>query len=157
MIEKYKDTQTIIPKISDWKKSVLKYEEEKDWRELSEQFSIAVLRLLRKNDKNKVWLAKELGTKPQYVSRLVKGTENLSLKTIVKIQSIFDEEIINIKNIDKPDTKYLIIFVESDYKEISMNKTPAIENKIKDNFYFTINRDYTLIHRVVEDAEFVEI
>lgn len=117
MIEKHSNNEISIPKKIDWKKEVIAYQNDKEWRLLSEKISIAILRLLRKKNKNKAWLAAQLKTTPQYVSKLVKGTENLNLKTIAKIQTVFEERIFEIKNIDAPSDSNFIIIIGNRVQE----------------------------------------
>lgn len=83
-----------------WQQDFLDYEENIEWRILSEKFAIAVMRLLRHQNKTQSWLAKELNKSPQYISRVIKGKENLSLRSMAAIQTVFDTEILSVKNID---------------------------------------------------------
>lgn len=98
-MNKSKDKVSLNPN-EKWQQDFLDYEENIEWRILSEKFALAVMRLLRHQKKNQIWLANELDKSPQYISRLIKGKENLSLKSMASIQAIFNTEIVSIKNID---------------------------------------------------------
>lgn len=113
-----------------WINDLVVYEENREWRVLSEKFALAIMRLLRHQNKNQLWLSKKLDKSPQYVSRVIKGKENLSLKSMVLIQSIFDTEIISIKNIDLA-TKYkdsFIYFLEKQDTEEHIENFELINN-----------------------------
>jgi len=103
-----------------WKEDVRAYREDKEWRIYSQKFSLAVLRILRKKDKSQAWLAEQLGSSPQNISKLLSGKENLSLKTIVQVQSILEEELLEIKNMDKQD---------KENTNLSSSKSPTLERE----------------------------
>lgn len=74
-----------------------KTEEKANWRIANRQWlrvsqNIAFDILERLDDLN--WtqkdLAAKMGVSPQYVSKLVRGSENLTLETLVKLQDILD-------------------------------------------------------------------
>lgn len=57
-----------------------------DWLELSAAIAIKILRYLRTHQITQKELAEKLGLSPQYINKIVKGSENLTLETICKIQ-----------------------------------------------------------------------
>lgn len=150
-----------------WQKDFLDYEENIEWRILSEKFALAIMRLLRHQKKSQIWLAKELDKSPQYISRVIKGKENLSLKSMASIQAIFDTEIISIKNIDSylqhRDSQFYLIIPTKEhidgYKD-SDNLYPTITSgsaeyikafQLRNNTeYKSTESDYTLINELSE-------
>lgn len=76
----------------------------KSWLDISFSIAVHVLSALKANKEADVFpktqkeLAEALSCSPQYVSKLLKGTENLQLETITKI-----EQILNVKLIQVPE------------------------------------------------------
>ena len=74
--------------------------ENKQWLEISSTISFKVLSKLRSNKKQDLKpstqkeLAKSMGVTLKYVNKLVKGSENLSLETICKIENILGFDIL---------------------------------------------------------------
>ena len=58
------------------------------WLRKSAQIAVRVLGRLKELNMSQKDLAIELGVAPQYVSKVVKGQENLTLETICKLESI---------------------------------------------------------------------
>jgi len=70
-----------------------KWREEAEWRRAnrewlcySRKIAIIVLMALEEQHLSQGQLAERMGCSPQYVSRLLKGDENLSLETICKLE-----------------------------------------------------------------------
>lgn len=61
------------------------------WRDKSVKIAIRVLREIEKqkesNSMTQKKLAKEMGVSPQYIHKIVKGQENLTLETISKLEN----------------------------------------------------------------------
>lgn len=60
------------------------------WLRKSAQIAVRVLGRLKELNMSQKDLAVALGVAPQYVSKVVKGQENLTLETICKLESILD-------------------------------------------------------------------
>lgn len=58
------------------------------WLKKSAQIAVRVLRRLKEMNMSQKDLAVKLGVAPQYVSKVVKGQENLTLETICKLETI---------------------------------------------------------------------
>ena len=56
------------------------------WLRWSRQVALAIIDYMQENGMKRADLAKKLGVSPQYVSRLLSGTENLSFKSIANIE-----------------------------------------------------------------------
>ncbi len=56
--------------------------------------AVKVLKALRKQKLSQQRLADQMGVSPHYIEQLVKGQNNISLKTILKLERILNIEII---------------------------------------------------------------
>jgi len=81
-----------------WKEVAQREAENNDWLSLSAQIAVRVLSALRKGGEIKTQkeLAEKLQVSPQYVNKIVKGRENLSLETIVKLEKALNIRLIEI-------------------------------------------------------------
>ena len=70
------------------------------WRNKSFKIAIRILRELRLQKHSKGMTQKKLaelmGVTPQYINKVVKGQENLTLETIVKIEDALDITLIEV-------------------------------------------------------------
>jgi DNA-binding XRE family transcriptional regulator len=78
--------QYISKEPSDWKVQADYYELNKDWLDKSAMIAIKILSTLRSLSLTQKELAESIGVTPQYINKVVKGQENLSLETICKIE-----------------------------------------------------------------------
>lgn len=60
--------------------------ENEGWLRWSRQVALALIDYMQKNGLKRADLAERLAVSPQYVSRLLSGTENLSFKSIDNIE-----------------------------------------------------------------------
>jgi len=67
-----------------------------DWLDFSAAIATKILRFLRENRITQKELAERLGFSPQYVNKIVKGSENLTLETICKIQKALKITLIEV-------------------------------------------------------------
>lgn len=72
------------------------------WLKISFAIGVNVLRALRANKMTQRDLAEQLKCSPQYVNKIVKGSENLTLETICKL-----EKALSIKLIETPSSTML--------------------------------------------------
>ncbi len=81
------------PTPSEWreKESVYQTAKSQGWLKYSRKIAIKVAMSMKYQNISRQELAERMGCSPQYVSRLLKGEENLSLETICKL-----EEALNI-------------------------------------------------------------
>lgn len=56
------------------------------WLRWSRNVALAIIDYMQANDLKRADIAKRLNVSPQYVSRLLSGTENLSFKSIANIE-----------------------------------------------------------------------
>ncbi|MCD6090057.1 MAG: helix-turn-helix transcriptional regulator [Bacteroidales bacterium] len=71
---------------SDWIEKANKRQGNKEWLKHSQKIALKVLRTLRKEKVSQKSLAERIGVSPQYVNKIVKGKENLTLETISKLE-----------------------------------------------------------------------
>ena len=71
-----------------------RFEEESAWRQenaawirMSQKVALSVINYMQDSNLTRSELAKKLGVSTQYLSRILSGTENFSIKTIAKIES----------------------------------------------------------------------
>lgn len=83
---KDKISKLIVNEPSDWMDQVEYYEKNKAWLDKSAEIAVRILSTLRKLSLSQKDLAEMTGVSPQYVNKVVKGQENLSLETICKIE-----------------------------------------------------------------------
>ncbi len=86
--------------VSDWKAEAVERQNNRDWTQLSFKIAVRILREIRAqkpiNGMSQKKLADEMGVSPQYINKLVKGKENLSLETIAKIESVLGITLLEI-------------------------------------------------------------
>ena len=86
----------------DWQKDAKFYEENKEWLDLSAKIAIKILSILRNNRKenrlpnSQKDLADMMGVSPQQVNKMVKGSENLTLETISKVEKALGIQLMEI-------------------------------------------------------------
>jgi len=81
---------------SEWKKTVAFRQENKSWLKKSAKIAIKINRSLRAQKMTQKDLADLLKVSPQMVNKILKGSENLTLETIVKIEDKLNIELISI-------------------------------------------------------------
>ncbi len=85
-------------------KNILFYEENKEWLDRSANIAIKILSTLRHNRKENRFpttqkdLAEIMNITPQQVNKMVKGTENLTLETISRVEKALHIQLIDIHN-----------------------------------------------------------
>ena len=78
-------------------KITMKLKEIKDnrhWLPYSERIASRTVKAITEQHISQRQLAERMGCSPQYVSRILKGKENLSLETICKLESALNEPIL---------------------------------------------------------------
>jgi ribosome-binding protein aMBF1 (putative translation factor) len=80
-----------------WIKEATFRQENKYWLDASFDIALAVSTALRKKKLTQRDLAERMGCSPQYISKVLKGSENLTLETICKM-----EKVLQIKLIETP-------------------------------------------------------
>ncbi|HBK30612.1 MAG TPA: transcriptional regulator [Porphyromonadaceae bacterium] len=81
-------------RVSTWREEAEWREANKEWLEYSAQIAVQVLFAIKNKEITQQQLALRMGVCPQYVDKILKGRENLSLETISKV-----EQALNIPHI----------------------------------------------------------
>lgn len=81
---------------SDFEKKVLLRKENKDWIKKSTRIAIKVNSAIKMQSINQRQLAEKLNVSAQYVNKILKGSENLSLETISKLESALGIQLIEV-------------------------------------------------------------
>ena len=91
--------QSTTPSIWREKEEVTRRAQEAGWLPYSRKIAIKVAIATKRKNLSRVDLATRMGRSPQYVSRLLKGEENLSLETICKLENALQEPILQIESV----------------------------------------------------------
>ncbi|MDZ7936105.1 MAG: helix-turn-helix transcriptional regulator [Emticicia sp.] len=102
--------QTLIEKLNEiaqvdntWQADVAYYEKNKEWLDRSAKIAVRVLRTLRQNRNTGVSpgsqkeLADLMGSLPQRINKIVKGSENLTLETIAQLEKALNIQLMELK------------------------------------------------------------
>lgn len=96
------------------------------WLDKSAEIALKVLRALRASAMTQTMLAKKLNVSPQQISKIVKGSENLTLETICRLESVLNVELVT---------------VDGYYSTVKMTSTNKIEKPFRpvDSYYAFID------------------
>lgn len=109
-------------KMSSWKEEANWYRQNSGWLKQSSKIAFRILSELDEKGLSQKELALRMNVSPQYVSKIVKGKENLSLETIWKIEEALGITLISVnRNVQYvyPET---ITYNES-YTKIPLSKS----------------------------------
>ncbi|WP_165498895.1 helix-turn-helix domain-containing protein [Chlorobium sp. N1] len=81
---------------STWMAEALWFEENKRWLDRSAEIALCVLTALQEKHMAQKDLAAVMGVSSQYVSKILKGTENLTLETISKLEHALGVNILTV-------------------------------------------------------------
>ena len=85
---------------SSWLEEATIRQDSKDWVQKSFRIAILILREIRRqkdiNSMTQKKLAEAMDVSPQYISKVVKGKENLTLETITKVEQVLGIKLIEI-------------------------------------------------------------
>ena len=91
-----KISKFIVNEPSNWMDQVEYYEKNKAWLDKSAEIAVRILSMLRKLSLSQKNLAEMTGVSPQYINRVVKGRENLSLETICKMERALGINLVHV-------------------------------------------------------------
>jgi transcriptional regulator with XRE-family HTH domain len=69
----------------------------KTWLKKSMRIAVAISKSLKDKNITQVTLATKLNVTPQYVNKILKGHENLTLETITKIEEILNLQLVSVE------------------------------------------------------------
>lgn len=81
---------------SNWKEKAKWREDNSLWLAKSKEIALKILRELRMKGLSQKELASQLSVTPQYINKIVKGQENLTLETISKIEDVLNIDLVTI-------------------------------------------------------------
>lgn len=84
------------PEEEKWKEVTQWRTENKDWLELSFSIALCVVDEMERTGITQKELAKRMQVSPQQVSKILKGSENLTLETICKLNSVLGIQLITV-------------------------------------------------------------
>lgn len=84
---------------SNWLEKAKWREENEPWLDHSALIAIKILRTIKEQNINQKILAERLNVSPQQVNKIIKGSENLSLETIAKLEKALGVKLIEVVNI----------------------------------------------------------
>jgi transcriptional regulator with XRE-family HTH domain len=94
----------VSPDTSKWHEKALFREANRDWMNKSAKIAIRILREIRvqkeKNNMSQKVLAEMLDVSPQYINKVIKGQENLSLDTICKIEKVLGIVLVEVPSFE---------------------------------------------------------
>lgn len=79
---------------SRWREKALERRANKEWLRYSQTIAMMMLDRMEALGLTQKAVAERMGCSQQYISRVLKGTENLSIETIAKIESALDLQIL---------------------------------------------------------------
>lgn len=89
---------------SGWLSEARERQADKDWTKRSFKIAVRILREIRVqkavNDMTQKKLAKMMGVSPQYINKVVKGRENLTLETISRIEQVLGIALIEVSSFE---------------------------------------------------------
>jgi transcriptional regulator with XRE-family HTH domain len=122
------------------------------WLRASQEIAIKVLIRLKELGWSQAFLAEKMEVSPQQISKIVKGKENLTISTIVKLQEILDLALLASYNNKKsaPTNQYeqtieLPINMVSDVTEKNYSKKAVHIDMDYDN----VSGEYTYCKKIV--------
>jgi transcriptional regulator with XRE-family HTH domain len=90
--------------VSTWKQEANERRSNSDWTKRSFKIAVRILREIRAqkevNGMTQKKLSEEMGVSPQYVNKVLKGKENLTLETISKIESVLGITLIEVPSFE---------------------------------------------------------
>lgn len=102
-LQKIKENSSSTP--SKWNELAGWIIKNSNWLKYAQKIATAVLCAIEKNpDINQRVLAEKLNVSPQYVSKMLKGQENMTLKTIAGLEDVLGIKIISISNFSMEST-----------------------------------------------------
>jgi transcriptional regulator with XRE-family HTH domain len=104
--------------------------ENEAWLDKSADIALRILRTLRSKSITQKDLADRLGVSAQYINKIVKGKENLTLDTICKLERALEIELIAIPTFKSIDvtTQVELSSIVSNVIETTVSSTQSLEN-----------------------------
>ncbi|WP_423130155.1 helix-turn-helix domain-containing protein [Gaoshiqia sp. Z1-71] len=129
---------------SSWLEEAKTRQENKAWRRRSFQIAVRILREIRAqkpvNGMTQKVLAEKMGVTPQYINKVVKGKENLTLETISKIEEVLGIQLVEVSGVVSAKVKN--VEPASDDRVCSRNAQVSMKKTIQLTDYFEFEPEY---------------
>ena len=86
---------------SKWREEAQWRKENSDWLRYSQRIAILLLFYMKREGLTQAAMAERIGCTQQYVSKLLKGTENLTIEAIVKIERTTNQKLMSLVMLPK--------------------------------------------------------
>lgn len=127
--------------VSSWKEEATERKNNNDWKKRSFQIAVRILREIRvqktHNGMTQRKLAEAMDVSPQYINKVVKGKENLTLETISKIESVLGIQLIEIPSFETSQ----VIRVDLSESKFALSRTGSVS--ISENVWSYSNNIYS--------------
>ena len=77
-----------------WREKARGRRENRRWLRYSGYIALAVMKQLESLGMSQKELAERMNCSPQYISKLLKGSENLTLETIAKLEEVLELDLV---------------------------------------------------------------
>jgi DNA-binding Xre family transcriptional regulator len=115
-MEKSENLKNFLKLVSDDKSNLLEKLRwriaNQDWLKKSGAIALRVLTTLKEKNMSQKTLAEIMNVSPQQVNKIVKGSENLTLETITKLEQALDIQLINVVKNYRTQSENLSIVAE---------------------------------------------
>ena len=92
-IQQYlEEHQSVTP--SKWREEAQWRRENREWLRYSQRIALLLLSYMKREHLTQAAIAEQLGCSQQYVSKILKGTENLTIETIAKIENVINHKLL---------------------------------------------------------------
>ena len=91
----------ISDEVSNWKTKVEYRIANKSWLDKSAIIALKILKHLKKEGTSQKQLAEMVNVSPQQINKIVKGSENLTLETISRIEDALGIKLIAVENFEQ--------------------------------------------------------
>jgi transcriptional regulator with XRE-family HTH domain len=120
-------------KVSGFETTAKNERDSKEWLDLSFEIALLISARLKELNWTQIQLAEKLQVSPQYVNKIVKGKENLTLATIAGLEKILTTKLISIeqhpvKSMTAQTSGISIFLGKANYSPVGM-ETKAEERK----------------------------
>lgn len=79
---------------SKWREEAQWRRDNCEWLRYSQRVALLLLSYMKREHLTQAAIAERLGCTQQYVSRILKGTENLTIETIAKIEQVIGSKLL---------------------------------------------------------------
>lgn len=99
-IENIKQKLFASSKDTEWLAEAQWRQDNEAWLDISFTIAVKIGSVLKQKNMTQKELAEKMGCSPQFVSTLLKGSENLTLETICKIEKVLEIKLINVVSVE---------------------------------------------------------